>query len=296
MRPAIFAVIACIACPSASAAVPDEPYGSYVRNLVEEEIPTAGDVWEGAGAGGFLFRFRLDIDQDGQEELFLTSSLETFHLSSTWHAFKAASDGQYQAYSDTLYFCLRGCILGRVPGKLTLFSWEQPMLSEPITGFRHDFQDGLLRATRGILSEEDRDALHAAVAEGRLEVFSPRLEAVSLYDLLHDPDAPWVALDSDRFNLRDYVRHPDLNLPPESFTAHAAATLLGLSPLIPERPHFISVSAGASDRPLVARPASGKSAAPFSVQSASVSPFPRWPLIGSALMLTVWWIGRRSRG
>lgn len=274
----------------------EEPYASYALGLIQREIPTAGDYWEGAGGGGYLFRFFFDVDGDGVDEVFLTSSLDTFQGRSEWRAFRHAGEGSFVEYPETLRFCLSGFSSQQTPVRTTIihyFSNRHDGEWDKFTFLRYDFENGTLTARTGIVRQEEIDALDEV-----LSFRESNLEAISLRDFVEDEHRAWRRVNRERWNdSSDWVRLLDYDLPGEDFTPQRAFDIL----LAGGRKNFLLMGGdpGMSRSQAVARPRRvpptaevGHTLAPLATALPSAK-FGAAGLLGIVLALAAWrWLGR----
>lgn len=102
-RIALWVVVA--AFPLIGFANQDAAINSYLQPIISNiaNDPNAGGwAWEANSNGGYLLRMEMDVNGDGQNEMFLTSSLTAVKRSAEWTVFDVDKSGTMRPYARTI--------------------------------------------------------------------------------------------------------------------------------------------------------------------------------------------------
>lgn len=99
----IFISLLVLSCAARAA----DPVGSFAQELIAKR---AGEVWfvpndERAAIpkGGYLYRFELDLDGDGEMEVFIATSLDVERKGELWSIFKKNTADDYHKLSGSCF-------------------------------------------------------------------------------------------------------------------------------------------------------------------------------------------------
>ena len=176
--------IVVIVCSATAWADEKEAIESFIRPLISGLVDGPGDVWEGSGQGGYLFRFFFDVNQDGKNEMFLMSST----YPNQWKAYSMDSKGGYRSMEGVDY------------------------LPIPATGFKYRSEGGIYevvlallkgsemvqkiyRFNKNIISVEVERFDASKWEPGMESLVVPKIEKIFLAEYLHNPTTQWQSVD-----------------------------------------------------------------------------------------------------
>jgi hypothetical protein len=180
-------------------------FRDYVKALIQREAKTAEDRWENVGSGGYLFYFKYDINNDGNEALFITSSLDCFKSYADWTVFHKNAQGKYIPYKGTIRLPIEGFFLDKKDTSAvfvdsssrgyTYYGRYQKLAGDT---FQSEFKE---------ISEKEYERLNSPES---VQQVTPQLEAIHLVDFLHNPKQAWMEVDSKtlKTNGNGFVRIP----------------------------------------------------------------------------------------
>lgn len=185
VRPMIRFVTTCFAIIiTCAAAHADEKQVivDFMRPLVSSLVKSPGDVWEGSGQGGYVFRFFFDVNRDGREEMFLMSS--TFP--NAWQVYSIDSAGSYKAMEGVGYLPIpaSGFEYWTKEHAIVLASLE----GEEIIQTQYQFTGNAVTIE---MKRFDARKWKPAVKSHVI----PKIEKVYLAEYLSDPSSPWKPVD-----------------------------------------------------------------------------------------------------
>lgn len=172
-----------------SAPTTERPELAILRDWASSEELWEEFKWGGGPLGGYLYRFEFDLTGDGNDELFVSSSL--FAGGSSWYVFGKRSDGEYQKLGT---FGLR-------PGAV-FYVKRDPSLGTTVTTFSaldihtafvrqttFDHEGSVTARNRTEITGSDRGGFPIGYDVG--ETVSPRLQKILLCEYVADPQASW---------------------------------------------------------------------------------------------------------
>lgn len=194
-------------------------YLEYLKPLLEHETESASDVWENTGSGGYLFRFKLDIDGNGSNKLFVASSLWINNLDAQWAVFSENRSGKNTAYKGTIKVPITQIVLEETAEGTSLLSWSQDRGKYFVTSYT--FNGNQIVKTN---KEVPSSTIRAFEAGQNVKKIIPKLEAIHIADYLRDPAKKWMTVDPSALegNAMGYIVIPqdverikDINLTPQ---------------------------------------------------------------------------------
>jgi hypothetical protein len=84
----------------------NDPVAVFTQQLLQQR---GNNVWfveddtQPIPKGGYLYRFDLDINGDGQSEAFIATSLDVERKGELWNVFKKDAGGEYQKIKDSFF-------------------------------------------------------------------------------------------------------------------------------------------------------------------------------------------------
>jgi len=99
-------ILTILLCLFVSIAYGNDPAQIFMSELLQSRganVWFVGDDTVPNPKGGYLYRFELDIDGDGQKEVFLATSLDVDRKGATWDVFRKNGSGDYQKIKDSFY-------------------------------------------------------------------------------------------------------------------------------------------------------------------------------------------------
>lgn len=180
-------------------------FKDYVKTLISRETQTAGDHWEGAGAGGYLFYFKFDINNDGNEELFLTSSLDSFKSYAEWTVYHKTTQGKYVPYKNTVTLPIGGFSVEKNDGPTVFVNCSSR--GYKYYASRRKLVGDTFQLEVNEISEKEYERLNSPES---VQQVTPQLEAIHLVDFLHNPKQAWMEVDPKtlKTNGNGFVRIP----------------------------------------------------------------------------------------
>lgn len=168
----------------------EELYLKYLTPLIEHEAQSAPDVWKNTGSGGYLFRFWLDVNNDGKKELFLASSLWANNLSADWTVYREQPDGSLVAYENTMKVPMTQLVLQKTPQGIAFLSWSQDQGNYFLD--RYEFKENQIVRS---LKEVPENVIRSLETGQNVEKITPQLEAIYIADFLRNPRKQWMLID-----------------------------------------------------------------------------------------------------
>ncbi|RYD82244.1 MAG: hypothetical protein EOP84_09700 [Verrucomicrobiaceae bacterium] len=188
-------------------------YGTLESEL-EALIDGAGDVWAYSGNGGYVFKFEKDVSGGPEPELFVNFSLRP----EVWHVFTGGDNkvpiGKIMFPSFDFKQSAKENGRTRILRAYSADSYASP----PFEPFGNYILEEIITES-GIASKIRKVGVDATVVEFndlRREAGSetiswakPSVQAITLRDLLLEPDANWSDFDPDETQVRNgYYRLP----------------------------------------------------------------------------------------
>ncbi len=187
-----------------------KPIRDYLHPILATEVDKQGNSleWEATGNGGYLIRQFMDVDGDGNPELFLTSTLSTFGHQHYWKVFRISNDGQLQPYNQIVCFFSGEIWIDKTHDRTRVVSLapaskeDQMNLAPedwkyPLYGFEFHYPN-VIQSSVNILDAEAEKLRPSPVPK------LPEFESVLLADYLTNPNAPWITLDDWKVNAHGY--------------------------------------------------------------------------------------------
>lgn len=210
----------------------------YLRPIVSAQCENGGGSWrwEIAGNGGYLVRALVDVNGDGRDVLFLTSSLTSGRYIAEWIVFDVSQTGVVKEYLSRLQFPvssvwvagssgLAELVYLGVPDREMQTNLPQEQWRHPIYKFSFSFPTIL--ENRFEISDSDARKIKSTASYKALT-----FEAVLLADFLSEVDVKWVQVSEWKTDAADSFFVPDLHRRAKSnvtFTPQIALSKLGLA-------------------------------------------------------------------
>lgn len=177
----------------------NEVVNGYVKDLISANTKNeveGSDLWLLHGHGGYLLRTRMDVNGDGTQELFLSSTLTMQGYQQIWEVYDNLPDGQIRKYNGAIVTSdmwpansgVSTILLSLEPPDKDLEIHNNPKYY-PINQFTFIFPN--IDETHTNLSEEDVEALKPEREKRR-----GKIESILLADYLNNPNAKWT-IDGD---------------------------------------------------------------------------------------------------
>ncbi len=188
-----------------------DPAALFVNDLIAARN---GEVWFiddtlPVPKGGYLYRFELDINGDGQTEVFIATSLNVFRRGELWSAFKKNAAGEYFRIKNS--YLLGGELRMRIENGIRKFSFYVPQkqaeggcylghLWIDATGAWHDETHVLTDAEQATKDGDDPDVLGADGKPDDQKIASKlklgsavtiTIKKVLLAKYVQNPSSPW---------------------------------------------------------------------------------------------------------
>ena len=93
-------------CSTTNSCLANDPVAVFTQQLLQQR---GNNVWfveddtQPIPKGGYLYRFDLDINGDGQSEAFIATSLDVERKGELWNVFKKDAGGEYQKIKDSFF-------------------------------------------------------------------------------------------------------------------------------------------------------------------------------------------------
>jgi hypothetical protein len=151
------------------AADPVQTFVAELRQTRDDEVwfvPDDDKLTKPKGA--YLYRFELDLNGDGQTEVFVATSLDADRKGERWNIFKKDAGGEYQKIKDS--FFIGSDLRMKVENGIRKYSFYVPQKQMEggsylgyfwldATGAWHDETQGLTDAAQGTMDGNDADTL-----------------------------------------------------------------------------------------------------------------------------------------
>jgi len=211
-RIALWAVVS--AFPLIGFADQDAAINSYLKPIISSianDSNLGGWTWETNGNGGYLLRMEMDVNGDGQKEIFLTTSLTAVKRSAKWTVFDVDTSGTMRAYARSIELPADSVWPSSDQTSPSLIyvaapSREREQASEtatfPVYRFTFAFPD--IEKSLSYATEEDVASLRPTDQE-RL----PKLHAVLLTDYLTGTNAVWADVEEWKMGANDIFFRPE---------------------------------------------------------------------------------------
>lgn len=102
----ILSIALLLLCNFAGSCLANDPIAVFVQQLLQQR---GNNVWfveddtQPIPKGGYLYRFDLDLNGDGEMEVFVATSLDVDRKGELWNIFKEDAVGEYQKIKDSLF-------------------------------------------------------------------------------------------------------------------------------------------------------------------------------------------------
>ena len=193
MRRALtFLIVGLLASQAAALTVEDA-----IIRVVQPEIlslrKTGAEAWESAGNGGYIFRFYLDADGDGLDELFIKSSLRH---EGHWMLFKKNGEESWMQITadnqntDHVHLGIDGFVIEEIGKKSMLITTKRSRLAGlPSKAVFYELHDGKFSSAVTEAGTEELDwGRFNALEKRQRENSKPDVEAVLLWDWISSPN------------------------------------------------------------------------------------------------------------
>lgn len=298
-----------LAYPFVSSADQNAVIDSYIKPIIASianDPNVGGWAWETHGNGGYLLRMEMDVNGDGHDEIFLTTSLTAVKRSADWKVFDVDTSGAMRPYARSIEVPADSVWPSSDEATPSLIYVAAPSLEReqanevatfPVYRFTFAFpqiEKSLSYATEGAVA-----ALRPS-DPNRL----PKLQAILLADYLADRDAGWSEVEEWKMDANDSFFRPedrDRAASNTSFTPEVALNAINqrlqtnrtLSPAA-QSPPTPAMSSPAGEKGSTPQPKTSPTAA--TVEAKSSSSFPVLPvaIVGAVILGIVIYVLRRK--
>lgn len=296
-----------LAYPCVSFADQNAAIDNYIKPIIASianDPNVGGWTWETHGNGGYLLRMEMDVNGDGHDEIFLTSSLTAVKRSADWRVFHVDTSGAMRPYARSIEVPADSVWPSSDEAAPSLIyvaapSLEREQANEAATFpvYRFTFAFPEIDNSLSYATEEAVAALRPPDAN-RL----PKLKAILLADYLADTNAGWSEVEEWKMDANDSFFRPedrDRAASNTFFTPEVALNAINqrqqtnrtLSPAAPSPPTPAS-PAGVKD----STPQPKTSPTRATVETESSSDFPIMPaaIVGAMILGIVLYLLRRK--
>ena len=186
----------------------------FVENLFSELEEDNYQYWTGAGSypyqgdGGYLYEFNTDINNNGYNEVFVTSSLP----SSGWSVYEQQPDGQYKKYNGAVNISNVKFYKKQTPEGVVLSSVDLQARSASIFESLITHSGDIIYREREIPREDFEKFDPDIDTYSQLDVgdfFTPGdIKKITLSEFLLNPQKPWRPYDL-KYGLFTQINDPE---------------------------------------------------------------------------------------
>lgn len=187
---------------------------SFLLPFIRKEVAKQGNssAWKGAGNGGYVIRFDLDVTGDGRKEAFISCSLASSGSYADWEVMSVEENGEMRPYADRLQLSVDGLWVVDNEGQRNLFQEFAPSEEDQRSTPQEDWLYPVYRYSfsfpRTDITKYKWNFSEVQSSREQRDVDGIDVKVILLSSYLNDREAKWIDVDEWRVNMNDYFFVP----------------------------------------------------------------------------------------